>query len=665
MAKITLDTLTAGYNIVSLNANFVAIENALNNDVLYRDNPGIEPNEMDQVLDMNNSAIINHAIKDNLDMAMSDVVSWANVQDLAGTSIDQTSTTLVDFNSPLGTATAIYSFDGNTLNHPQGNSNDPTYGIGQVWNYSRGAGTGVVQVAYINPSISSGTTRTYVRYYVAGSAWTAWDQNITESALTSLSIDKLSVVITDFNDLQTETTALYSYDEDTLNHPQGNSNDPTYGVGQVWHFSNGTGGAVQVAYSNASVSSGTTLTKTRAYTASVGWGAWESLAYKSDLVSLQSEIDYLNGKDINNLLVTLIDLNDLETFNYSTALYSYNASTLNHPQGGSNDPAFSSGQVWHYSLGTGGSIQVAYSNPSISSGTTRIRTRTYVQGGTWTSWESLATTADVDGLNKLDTLLSDFNDLQGDETALYSFDGDTLNHPQGNTNDPTYGLGQVWHYSAGNGATQVAYMNSSASSGTTRMYMRAYTASIGWTFWNIVTTADILANLDSDDIANASVAPGATVSDTLNSISAAIPSDTSDISNVSTVSGATTTDALNTLAGVDAANLVTANSYTDAQIAASIGNVNTTQLANCNDMYGVFGVQYQAFGGASLNHPQGNSNDPTYGVGFIEHVQYGTTSGAKQTAHFSPSTSAGTTTTRIRFYTGGVGWGTWKVVQVV
>lgn len=59
MAKITLDDVVGGFNLEKINSNFQKVEDALNNEVLYRDNPSGEPNQMQNVLDMNGRAIIN------------------------------------------------------------------------------------------------------------------------------------------------------------------------------------------------------------------------------------------------------------------------------------------------------------------------------------------------------------------------------------------------------------------------------------------------------------------------------------------------------------------------------------------------------------------------------------------------------------------------------
>ena len=60
MAKITLDSITAAYASNSLlNTNFTAIQDELNNNVLYRNNPAGEANQMANDLDMNSNHILN------------------------------------------------------------------------------------------------------------------------------------------------------------------------------------------------------------------------------------------------------------------------------------------------------------------------------------------------------------------------------------------------------------------------------------------------------------------------------------------------------------------------------------------------------------------------------------------------------------------------------
>lgn len=59
MAKIVLDDTVSGYNLQIINNNFDKIEDALQNQVLYRDNPTGEPNELETDIDANGQRIYN------------------------------------------------------------------------------------------------------------------------------------------------------------------------------------------------------------------------------------------------------------------------------------------------------------------------------------------------------------------------------------------------------------------------------------------------------------------------------------------------------------------------------------------------------------------------------------------------------------------------------
>lgn len=60
MAKLTLEDAASGYQAnTTYNANNALIETELNSRVLYRDNPLGEPNQMENLLDMNSNRIIN------------------------------------------------------------------------------------------------------------------------------------------------------------------------------------------------------------------------------------------------------------------------------------------------------------------------------------------------------------------------------------------------------------------------------------------------------------------------------------------------------------------------------------------------------------------------------------------------------------------------------
>ena len=59
MSKVVLDTVAGGYALSVINDNFQKVEDALNNQVLYRDNVTGEPNAMSDDLDMNSKRIYN------------------------------------------------------------------------------------------------------------------------------------------------------------------------------------------------------------------------------------------------------------------------------------------------------------------------------------------------------------------------------------------------------------------------------------------------------------------------------------------------------------------------------------------------------------------------------------------------------------------------------
>lgn len=64
MSKVTVDTITSGYNLSKINANFVLLQDELNNKVLYRTNPAGEPNSMSNDIDMNSNDVLNANIVD-------------------------------------------------------------------------------------------------------------------------------------------------------------------------------------------------------------------------------------------------------------------------------------------------------------------------------------------------------------------------------------------------------------------------------------------------------------------------------------------------------------------------------------------------------------------------------------------------------------------------
>jgi hypothetical protein len=60
MAKITISDILGQFaSVIGINSRFQQLEDELNEKVLYRDNPGTEPNEMNNALDMSNNPILN------------------------------------------------------------------------------------------------------------------------------------------------------------------------------------------------------------------------------------------------------------------------------------------------------------------------------------------------------------------------------------------------------------------------------------------------------------------------------------------------------------------------------------------------------------------------------------------------------------------------------
>lgn len=98
MSKIVLADTISGYNLQVINNNFDMIEAALNNKVLYRDNPDGEPNSMADPLDMNGQRIINLPAPGGLNDA-------ARMQDIVDATAGITNATAMPF-SPTATIAA-------------------------------------------------------------------------------------------------------------------------------------------------------------------------------------------------------------------------------------------------------------------------------------------------------------------------------------------------------------------------------------------------------------------------------------------------------------------------------------------------------------------------------------------------------------------------------
>lgn len=59
MAKITLNNVTSGFNVSTINSNFEKLEDALNEGTLWRDNPEGEPNQLQSDIDVNDKRLYN------------------------------------------------------------------------------------------------------------------------------------------------------------------------------------------------------------------------------------------------------------------------------------------------------------------------------------------------------------------------------------------------------------------------------------------------------------------------------------------------------------------------------------------------------------------------------------------------------------------------------
>jgi hypothetical protein len=87
MAKITFSNISSGFQSVStLNNNFDQLEYELQNNVLYRNNPTGEPNQMNNDLDMNGYNILNLGNATVVASASSvQTILWGTQRDGTGT----------------------------------------------------------------------------------------------------------------------------------------------------------------------------------------------------------------------------------------------------------------------------------------------------------------------------------------------------------------------------------------------------------------------------------------------------------------------------------------------------------------------------------------------------------------------------------------------------
>lgn len=129
MSKIELDNITSGYNLGKINANFVKIENALTNNVLFRDATGSTagPNQMVQDIDMDSQSILNLPTP-------TAPTNPVRLQDLGDYASD---TELTEIDNRL--TGDINALDGRVTTLEQGTSGDSRY---IHWLYNNGSALG-------------------------------------------------------------------------------------------------------------------------------------------------------------------------------------------------------------------------------------------------------------------------------------------------------------------------------------------------------------------------------------------------------------------------------------------------------------------------------------------------------------------------------------------
>lgn len=100
MSKVTIDAITSGYNLSKINANFVLLQDELNNNVLYRTNPMGEPNSMSNDIDMNSKDIL------NTNVVAAQSVTIGGVSVVPGDTLSVPNATSVPF-APTGSISSI------------------------------------------------------------------------------------------------------------------------------------------------------------------------------------------------------------------------------------------------------------------------------------------------------------------------------------------------------------------------------------------------------------------------------------------------------------------------------------------------------------------------------------------------------------------------------
>jgi hypothetical protein len=103
MAKVTLSDITAGYaSATALNLSFNLIEDEFNNNVLYRNNPSGEPNQMENDLDLNGNDILNAGALDVTNFTVNGVDYIAQMNTIYNNYTSITQSVTVSTSAPSG-----------------------------------------------------------------------------------------------------------------------------------------------------------------------------------------------------------------------------------------------------------------------------------------------------------------------------------------------------------------------------------------------------------------------------------------------------------------------------------------------------------------------------------------------------------------------------------
>ena len=105
MAKIVLPTITSGYaSNTTFNNAFDSIESEFHNNVLYRNNPAGEPNEMQNDLDMNSNNLLNVGSLEVTSFIVGGVDYIASMNSIYNNYVSITQKVTISTNSPSGGA---------------------------------------------------------------------------------------------------------------------------------------------------------------------------------------------------------------------------------------------------------------------------------------------------------------------------------------------------------------------------------------------------------------------------------------------------------------------------------------------------------------------------------------------------------------------------------